>query len=101
MLILLVFHSIASLLVISSIFFRQYLYAIVNSSFLILSAVLHDTYAEPESYRLVFEYMNGGDLLDILEEREKSCIDEMNARHICLSLMSAITHLHLHSIAHR
>lgn len=43
--------------------------------------------------------MNGGDLLDIIEE--KNILDEVSARSICYSLTSAITHLHSHSIAHR
>lgn len=43
--------------------------------------------------------MNGGDLLDIIEK--ENVLDEVSARSICHSLVSAITHLHSHSIAHR
>ena len=42
--------------------------------------------------------MNGGDLFGIIEE--ENSLDEINARDICYSIMSAITHLHAHSIAH-
>jgi len=43
--------------------------------------------------------MNGGDLLGIIEK--ENSLDERNARDICYSLVSAITYLHTHSIAHR
>ncbi len=43
--------------------------------------------------------MNGGDLLGIIEA--ENALDEVNARNICYSLVSAITHIHSHSIAHR
>uniref|UniRef100_A0A7S1CVT8 Protein kinase domain-containing protein n=1 Tax=Skeletonema marinoi TaxID=267567 RepID=A0A7S1CVT8_9STRA len=60
---------------------------------------IHDAYCEAESYRIILEYMNGGDLLGIIEK--ENSLDERNARDICYSLVSAITHLHTHSIAHR
>ena len=41
--------------------------------------------------------MNGGDLLGIIEK--ENVLDEVNARSICYSLVSAVTHLHSHSIA--
>jgi len=64
----------------------------------ILTAI-HDAYCEAESYRIILEYMNGGDLLGIIEK--ENSLDERNARDICYSIVSAITHLHTHSIAHR
>eukprot|EP00985_Skeletonema_marinoi_P007042 scaffold3091_cov103-Skeletonema_marinoi.AAC.3 len=60
---------------------------------------IHDAYCEAESYRIILEYMNGGDLLGIIEK--ENSLDERNARDICYSIVSAITHLHTHSIAHR
>ena len=64
-----------------------------------LFAAIHDAYCETDNYRIVLEYMNGGDLLTMLQE-EKS-LTEMKTRNICHSLMSAVAHLHAHSIAHR
>ena len=63
------------------------------------STAIHDAYCDAKSYHIVLEYMNSGDLLDIIEA--ENSLDEINARSICYSLMSAITHLHSHSIAHR
>ena len=60
---------------------------------------IHDAYCEADNYHIILEYMNGGDLLGILEE--ENFLDEINARDICYSLMSAVTHLHTHLIAHR
>lgn len=64
-----------------------------------ISTAMHDAYCEAKSYRIILEFMNGGDLLDILEA--ENSLDEVTARSVCYSLMSAITHLHSHSIAHR
>ena len=63
------------------------------------STAMHDAYCEAKSYRIILEFMNGGDLLDIIEA--ENSLDEVTARSVCYSLMSAITHLHSHSIAHR
>ena len=68
-------------------------------SLLFISTAMHDAYCEAKSYRIILEFMNGGDLLDILEA--ENSLDEVTARSVCYSLMSAITHLHSHSIAHR
>lgn len=60
---------------------------------------LFDTFATVNSYYLVTEYLDGGELFDRIVD--KSVYTEKEARDVCSIIFGAIAHCHKHRITHR
>mmetsp|Transcript_8338 Transcript_8338/g.14563 ORF Transcript_8338/g.14563 Transcript_8338/m.14563 type:complete len:426 (-) Transcript_8338:498-1775(-) len=60
---------------------------------------LYDTFATTDSYYLVTEYLDGGELFDRIVE--KTVYTEKEARDVCKIIFGAIKHCHQHRITHR
>ena len=60
---------------------------------------LHDTFATVNSYYLITEYLDGGELFDRIVE--KTSYTEAEARDACAVLFEAVAHCHARGIAHR
>ena len=60
---------------------------------------LYDTFVTVNSYYLVTEYLEGGELFDRIVE--KTVYTEKEARDVCAIIFGAMQHCHKHRIAHR
>ena len=60
---------------------------------------LKETFYEPKDVVLVLEYIDGGDLLDYIVNRDGLAEDE--ARHLAFQLCKALKYIHAKGIAHR
>lgn len=60
---------------------------------------LHDMFATINSYYLVTEYLDGGELFDRIVE--KTTYTEKEARDVCAIIFGAMQHCHEHGVAHR
>jgi len=60
---------------------------------------LYDTFATINSYYLVTEYLDGGELFDRIVD--KTAYTEKEARDVCTIIFGAIKHCHHHRISHR
>ncbi|KAL7537450.1 hypothetical protein ACHAXR_007827 [Thalassiosira sp. AJA248-18] len=60
---------------------------------------LYDTFATINSYYLVTEYLDGGELFDRIVD--KIAYTEKEARDVCSIIFGAIKHCHHHRISHR
>ena len=65
------------------------------------SSVIHlyDSFRDSSRGMLVLEYADGGDLLDVLMQRDRLC--EWDAAHILFGLVDAVLYLHSKDIVHR
>lgn len=60
---------------------------------------LHGVVCSSEQTALVLDLVTGGDVLEAVETR--GAVDEAHARTICAQLVSAMSHMHAHGVAHR
>lgn len=60
---------------------------------------LYDTFTTVNSYYLVTEYLDGGELFDRIID--KQTYTEKEARDVCAIIFGAIDHCHRHKITHR
>jgi serine/threonine protein kinase len=59
----------------------------------------YDTFVSTNSYYLITEYLDGGELFDRIVE--KHTYTEKEARDVCSIIFDAVNHCHMHRITHR
>lgn len=59
----------------------------------------YDTFVSSNSYYLITEYLDGGELFDRIVE--KHTYTEKEARDVCSIIFDAVNHCHIHRITHR
>ena len=59
----------------------------------------YDTFVSSNSYYLITEYLDGGELFDRIVE--KHTYTEKEVRDVCSIIFDAVNHCHMHRIAHR